>query len=231
MHALFHNPFAGFTARQWCLWGVSLLTVFAANLASGEVEIFTLSGTLIGVTALIFVARGDVWGQILTVLFSILYSITALKYRYYSEIITYLGMSAPIAAASVITRLRHPYAGGCEVEIHTQSRRQTGVMWVLTIFVTSLFYFILRALDTPNLLVSTLSVLTSFLASYLMPLRCCGYALAYAVNDIVLILLWVCAAREDMRVLPMVLCFSAFLINDLYGFISWKKRKKAQSLI
>ena len=67
MHALFHNPFAGFTARQWCLWGVSLLTVFAANLASGEVEIFTLSGTLIGVTALIFVARGDVWGQILTV--------------------------------------------------------------------------------------------------------------------------------------------------------------------
>lgn len=155
----------------------------------------------------------------LTVLFSVLYSITSLEFRYYGEMITYLGMSAPIAALSVVTWLRNPVEKGKnEVRIHTLTGRQTVLMLVLAAVVTGIFYVILKAFDTPNLAVSTVSITTSFLASYLMLYRNSYYALAYAANDVVLIILWVLAALEELTYAPMIVCFGMFLINDLYGF-------------
>ena len=64
---------------------------------------------MIGVTALIFVAKGDIYGQILTVIFSILYGIVSYTFCYYGEMITYLGMSLPAALMSVFTWLKNPY--------------------------------------------------------------------------------------------------------------------------
>ena len=87
---MLYNPFANLKKREWCLWIVSMLVVAASNLLTGETEPVTLAATLIGVTALIFVARGDVWGQVLTVIFSLLYAVVSWEFRYYGEMITYL---------------------------------------------------------------------------------------------------------------------------------------------
>ncbi len=223
------NPFQNFKKYEWVIWILSVLIVAVSNVLTGEVQIFTLCATVIGVTALIFVAKGDVWGQILTVVFSILYAISSLQFRYYGEMITYLGMTAPIAVLSIVSWIRHPYQkGGSEVKIHKLSKLQTWVMWILTIVTTIGFFFILRALDTPNLAVSTISIATSFLASYLMLFRNSYYALAYAANDIVLIILWILASLEEISYVPMIVCFSIFLFNDIYGFFSWKLREKKQ---
>ena len=83
--------------------------------------------------------------------------------------------------------------------------------------------------DTANLLPSTLSVTTSFVAVYLTFRRSPYFALAYATNDIILIILWVLASIYDMKYISVVVCFAAFLINDIYGFISWRKIKIRQS--
>lgn len=206
-----------------------MTVVLVSNFVSKDIQLVTMLATLIGVTALIFVAKGNVWGQIFTVIFSVLYSITSFEFRYYGEIITYLGMSAPIAALSVISWLRNPYKKGKnEVKIRHLKARDIVLCVALTFTVTVVFYFILRALGTPNLLVSTVSITTSFLASYLMFMRNSYYALAYAANDVVLITLWIFATIESLSYLPMVACFAIFLVNDIYGFASWKIREKKQ---
>lgn len=226
------NPFRNFKKHEWVIWILSVIIVVISNVLTGKVQIFTLFATVIGVTALIFVAKGDVWGQILTVVFSILYTIDSWQFQYYGEMITYLGMTMPIAVLSIISWIRHPYEkGGSEVKIHKLTKLQTGIMWLLTAVVTTIFFFILQALHTPNLAVSTLSVATSFLASYLMLFRNSYYALAYAANDIVLIVLWILASLEQISYIPMVVCFGIFLFNDMYGFFSWKLREKKQSNI
>ena len=224
------NPFRSLTRREWILWGISLVAVLVSNFTAGTVDPVTIAATLIGVTALIFVARGDVWGQILTVVFSILYSITSWHFAYYGEIITYLCMSAPIAAASVVTWLKHPYKKDRnEVKIHHLSPRGFILLFIATVIVTVAFYFILGALGTTNLIVSTFSVSTSFLAASLLMFRSSYYAIAYAANDVVLIILWVLASFDDPSYIPMVVNFAAFLANDLYGFLSWKAREKKQA--
>lgn len=89
-----------------------------------------------------------------------------------------------------------------------------------------MFYLILKKLNTPNIVFSTISITTSFLAASLTLLRTSYYALGYASNDIVLIILWIFAAIENSINIPVVVNFVIFFFNNLYGFICWKKREK-----
>lgn len=105
------------------------------------------------------------------------------------------------------------------------------IIWtvVLSGVVTFLFYWILLWLGNAQLGVSTLSVTTSFLASYLLFRRSPYYALAYAANDLVLIVLWCIATVGELSYLSMVACFVMFLCNDLYGFFNWLHLRKRQN--
>ena len=87
----------------------------------------------------------------------------------------------------------------------------------------------LKAFHTANLAVSTVSITTSFLASWLLLFRSPFYGLAYAANDVVLVTMWILAALENIAYLPMAVCFCVFLFNDLYGFFNWSRLLKRQT--
>ncbi len=163
-------------------------------------------------------------------LFSLLYGIISFGFAYYGEMITYLGMTMPMAIFSLIAWLRHPYHGNkSEVQVGNIGKRENLLMWLLTALVTVGFYFILKYFNAANIVPSTISVATSFLAVYLTFRRSPYFALAYAANDIVLIALWALASLREVRYLSVVVCFAAFLLNDIYAFVSWQKMKKRQA--
>jgi len=103
------------------------------------------------------------------------------------------------------------------------------LMLMMTAGITVLFYFILKYFNTANVLPSTISVTTSFLAVYLMFRRSPYFALAYASNDIVLIILWILASLHDIRYVSVTVCFVVFFVNDIYGYLNWQKMKKRQA--
>ncbi len=228
MKKLLYNPFKYLTKREWCLWLMSLAVILASAFVTGREGILNTVASLVGVTALIFVAKGDAYGQIITIIFSLLYGIISLRYKYYGEMITYVFMSAPAAFVTLITWLRHPYKDSHEVKVADLTKAKCAATIFISAGITIGFYFILRALDTANLMVSTLSVLTSSFACILLILRSPYYALAYSANDIVLIILWILASIDNIKYIPMILCFSMFLANDLYGFYNWRKMKRGQ---
>ena len=190
----------------------------------------TLASSLVGVTALIFIAKGNPIGQALTILFSLMYGAISFTCAYYGEMITYIGMTMPMAVFALIAWIRHPYEGNkAEVEVRRISKREIIFMWVLAAAVTAAFYFILKAFNTANLIPSTISVTTSFTAVYLTFRRSPYYAVMYAANDVVLIVLWIMASIADRMYIPVTVCFAAFLANDIYGFINWKRMEKRQT--
>jgi len=115
-----------------------------------------------------------------------------------------------------------------QVEIQKMTQKQYFIMFFLTVIVTFTFYFVLKALNNANLALSTVSVATSCIAAYLVFMRSPYYAVGYAMNDIILIILWVLATIENVAYTPMIACFIVFLINDLYAFVNWKKMEKKQ---
>lgn len=214
------------------LWlsSVGLIVISAAlsKLLGGQIGIAQTIASLIGVTSLIFIAKGNPVGQGLTVVFSIFYGIISLRARYYGEMLTYLGMTAPMAVAAIVVWLRHPSdKGASEVQAAKLTKRQFIVMLALAATATAGFGYLLALLNTSNLPVSILSITTSFIPAYLTWCRSPYYALGYAANDIVLIVLWSAEAADNPASLAMVACFMAFLANDIYGFISWRKRLQA----
>ncbi len=209
------------------LWASSVTVLIISFSLSPELDFLVLAATLTGITALVFTAKGDVIGQILIILFAILYATVSFKQALYGEMISYIFMSGGIATFSTISWLRHPYAKN-QVKINTPTPRALAVIALLSLCVSVAFYFILRALGTASLAVSTFSMATSFIASSFTLMRYPIYALAYSVNDIVLIVLWTIASFNTLSAIPMVVCFVIFLVNDLYGFTNWLRMAKIQ---
>lgn len=218
-----------FTKAEIQLWSISVILIFVSFVIFDRESILTLIASLIGVTSLIFNAKGNPFGQFLMVVFSVLYGIISFTFSYYGEMITYLGMTAPMAVFALISWIKNPYDGNkAEVKVNRLKKKEIVFMLLLTAVITFIFYFILAAFNTANLIPSTISVTTSFLAVYLTFRRSAFYAAAYAANDVVLITLWLMATLLNISYLSVVICFVIFLINDVYGFINWSKMQKRQ---
>ena len=221
-----NNPIKTLTKREWSIWLGSIIIVLISNLATKDFDLLTLVAALTGVTSLIFAAKGNVWGQVLMILFSILYGIISFRFRYWGEMLTYLGMTLPMAVWSTITWIKNPSENnGNEVQIQSLSKKHIVALCISGIIVTAVYYYILKSFNTPNIIFSTISIITSFIAASLTMLRSSYYAVWYAVNDVVLIILWVLASLKDPAYIPVVVNFSIFFMNDMYGFMSWKKRE------
>ncbi len=219
-----------FSRSDIILWSFSVALIILSFIIFDRENYLTLAASLLGVTSLIFCAKGNPIGQVLMVIFSLFYGIISFSFAYYGEMLTYLGMTMPMAVFALISWLRNPYNGNrSEVKVNSITPKETVFMFALSALVTVAFYFILRYFNTANLIPSTLSVTTSFIAVYLTFRRSPYFALAYATNDIILIVLWILASIHDTRYVSVVVCFIAFLFNDIYGFISWQKMKKRQS--
>lgn len=218
-----------FTKVEKILWCSSVFLIVSSFMIFDRENYLTLLASLIGVTSLIFCAKGNPIGQVLMVLFSVVYGIISYSFAYYGEMITYLGMSGPMAAFALIAWLKNPYKGKkSQVKVNKISKKETVFMLVLSALVTVLFYFILKYFGTANLIPSTLSIITSFIAVYLTFRRSPYFAFVYAINDLVLIVLWTLATLSDTNYVSVLICFIVFFINDIYGFISWLKMEKLQ---
>ena len=221
-----------FSKGEMGLWSSSVLMIILSFCVFDRTNYMTLCASVIGVTSLIFNAKGNPFGQVLMVIFSLLYGVISYTFSYYGEMITYLGMPKPMAVFALVSWIRNPYNGNkAEVEVNDISKRETGYMWIGAAAVTFLFYFILDHFNTANIIPSLLSVTTSFVAVYLTFRRSPYFALAYAANDIVLIVLWILASLYDIRYISVVVCFLAFFVNDVYGFVSWRKMKIRQQTL
>ena len=219
-----------FSRTEWTLWMSSVALIAVSFAVFDRENYLTLCSSLIGATSLIFNAKGNPIGQALTIIFSILYGIISYTFEYYGEMITYLGMTMPMAIFALISWQRNPYKGNRpQVKVNSLKAREILLMLAAAALITLAFYFILKACGTANMIPSTISVTTSFIAVYLTFRRSPLYALGYAANDIVLIVLWILATIEDMTYLSVVICFAMFLVNDIYGFVNWRKMRKKQA--
>lgn len=218
-----------FTKTEKILWLCSVAGIFFSFIIFDRNSYLTLFASLIGVTSLIFNAKGNPFGQILMIIFSLIYGYISYSFNYYGEMVTYLGMTLPMSVFALISWLKNPFRGNkSEVEVNRINKKEIVFMFALTAAVTAAFYFILDALGTANLIPSTFSVTTSFLAVYLTFRRDPYYAVAYAANDVILIILWMLATVQNISYVSVTVCFAAFLANDIYGFINWANMEKRQ---
>ena len=100
-----------FSKSEIALWISSVMLIIISFCVFDRTNYLALCASLIGVTSLIFNAKGNPFGQLLMIVFSLLYGIISYSFSYYGEMITYLGMTMPMAIFALISWLRNPYNG------------------------------------------------------------------------------------------------------------------------
>ena len=98
----FKDTFKSLTKKDIALWICSIIAITVSFFAMKNDNWLTLCASLIGATSLIFLAKGNVLGQFLMVAFAVLYGVISFTYKYYGEMITYVGMTLPIAVLSIV---------------------------------------------------------------------------------------------------------------------------------
>ena len=124
------------------LWSFSVLLIVVSFSVFDRANYMTLIASVIGTTSLIFNAKGNPIGQVLMVIFCILYGVISYSFSYYGEMITYLGMTAPMAVFALVSWLRNPYNGNrAEVRVNSIKKKEVAFMLSLTAVVTIVFTF------------------------------------------------------------------------------------------
>ena len=210
---------------------ISLLIIIVCFFLGTDKNILSLITSILGVITVIFGAKGLVWAPVVNLLYNIVYIILSYTQGFYGEVLIYIFMMTPINIAMIVSWLKNKSKEDENiVEVNKLNKKEYILLFVFTLIVAVGFYFILKALHTTALFISTISLIDSFIATYLLYRRCSNYALSYIVNDIILIVLWSFSIKNNgVAYLPMVLSFLVFLVNDVYGLISWKKRERKQN--
>lgn len=218
--------------KDWKKWEIIFLitcwfVVLTCFFASDKKNVLSLITSLIGITSVFVLAKGLFFAPYLDISYNILYSIMSIIMCYYGEAIIYIFIMMPISIFSIIAWFKNKKGDSSVVKTNKISGKEWLLLFIITIFLTIGFYFLLKLLHTRELIVSTISLISSVIGAYLILRRSSYYAIVFIFNDIILIVLWALSIGSfGLSYLPSIFSFVIFLFNDFYGFVRWKKEEK-----
>jgi nicotinamide mononucleotide transporter len=209
------------------LFGGSFILLATAYFNHSSLLVTTASVTGLIVTLLL--AKGKNFGQLLGLLAIGLYACVSFSQKYYGEVLISLIVMLPLRISSMLAWSHHYEQNSATVRIHHLAKREWIYVAIGSCFTGFSFYFLLQAFHANQVLISTLSALTSTLAAYLLVRRDKNNFLVSCANDIVRLLLWLVPILQgDLSLLPLTINRLIYLFNDGYGFYNWHKIEKKQ---
>ncbi len=204
-----------------------LVSVISAIIFNGTV-IDTLYTSLYLITALLM-SKGKVECYFVGFVSVFFYGIVSYNQGYYGELIITIFLTFPIMIIGIISWLRHQDKEEDTVVISSLSKKEITIVLLSQLILFWIYYFILKVFNTDLLVISTISVVTSVLASYFEARRSELSLFCYVANDLVIITLWLVPIINGQTQLISVLVGPILLlINDIYGSYNWGKLKKKQ---
>ena len=212
--------------KSFLLLGL-LASILSSVIFKGTI-IDTLYTSLYLITALLM-SKGKVECYFVGFVSVFFYGIVSFNQGYYGELLITAFLTFPIMIIGIISWLRHQDKEKDTVIISTLSKKEIIIALLSQLVLFWIYYYILKVFNTDLLIISTLSIVTSVLASYFEARRSELSLFCYIANDLVIITLWlipiICGQTNLISVLvgPILL-----LINDIYGSYNWNRLKKQQ---
>lgn len=181
-------------------------------------------------TALLL-AKGKFSCYIIGIISTFFYAFVSYSNSYYGEVIIAMGCTLPLMIVGLINWLKHQDNTNTVI-IKEITKKELILVLLSQIVMFFGYYYLLKAFNTNNLLVSTFSVMASIIATYLTARRCEHGFIGFIINDIILIVLWgIPVINGELNIIPVLICPVLLLINDIYGVYNWKRIKDNQKTL
>lgn len=222
-----------FSSIKW--WEYLYMVLFYATIITCGVVFkstaLVIVSAIVCCTAIFFIAKGKVLGNILGIFQCILYSIVSYFNHFYGEIILCMGITLPIYIASIVTWIRNISKDEKVVKVNRMLKWQEWASMIAVVTVLSVgVYYLLQFLNTQNLIVSTINVSVSMIAGYLLIRRSEFSFIFFILNNIISIVLWsTVLAGGAIESVPTFVLFLIYLLLNIMGFINWLRFKNLQN--
>ena len=219
--------------KDWSVFEIILLTTSPLIvLLVGIIfksDVLTMMTSIVGIICALLLAKGLILGQFFGIAIVILYSIVSYKNGFYGEMLIYLIIMLPMYIWGIIEWLKHKNGETKSVEVNSIKWKEWLIIVLCSIVAFIGFYFLLKSLNTNELIVSTLSVVDNIFAVYLLARRSKYGFVSYIINDLILIVLWgIPIIQGNLLLLAMLINPIVNLVNDTYGVINWNKMQRKQ---
>lgn len=218
--------------KDWNKFEISFLicgllaSITSAIMFNGTI-IDTIYTSLYLITALLM-SKGKVESYFVEFVSVFFYGIVSYNQGYYGELIITVFLTFPIMIIGIISWLRHQDKEDTVI-ISSLSKKEITIVLLSQLVLFWIYYFLLKLFNTDLLVISTISVVTSVLASYFEARRSELSLFCYIANDLVIITLWLIPIINGQTELISVLVGPVLLlINDIYGSYNWSGLKKKQ---
>lgn len=219
--------------KDWTKFELALLicgltmSILSSIIFKGTI-IDTLYTSLYLITALLM-SKGKVESYFVGFISVFFYGIVSYNQGYYGELIITIFLTFPIMIIGIISWLRNQDKEDDVVIVNTLPRKEIIIALASQLILFWIYYFLLKAFNTDLLVISSISIVTSVLASYFEARRSELSLFCYIANDIVIITLWIIPVIAGETALISVLVGPILLlINDIYGSYNWRRLKETQ---
>jgi len=225
--------------RDWSRFECVLLTlaifvpiILGIVFQSGLIQIGASSITTIA--ALLF-AKAKIEGFLFTLIGTVLFCIVAFQNRLFGEVGVLLFFGLPMQVVGLISwskvRKKGEDSQPAKIEVSRTGLKEILILTLICGVLGIGIYFLLAAIDTNLLLLSTTSVVSTIFGTILMVRRSHLGTFGFALNDISNILLWLMIVlMGDSTAIVMVIQPILLLVNDTYGIFEWRKMLILQEL-
>ena len=190
--------------------------------------IIDLLYTLLYFWTALLLAKGKYSCYIIGIISTFFYSYVSYTNNYYGEIIISMFCTLPLMIVGLINWLKHQDDTNTVI-IKEITKKELSIVLFSQVIMFGGYYYLLKSFNTSNLIVSTLSIVASLIATYLTARRSeYGFG-GFIINDLILITLWgIPVVTGNLSLIPVLLCPMLLLINDIYGVYNWKRLKEKQ---
>lgn len=185
--------------------------------------------TVTYLTTAILMSKGKVESYFIGIISVFFYGIVSYNQGYYGELLITIFLTFPMMIIGIISWLKHQDKDEDVVIISSLSKKEIVFAFSSQLILFWVYYFLLKAFNTDLLMISSLSIVTSVLATYFEARRSELSLFCYVANDLILITLWMIPIINGVTSLISVLIGPMLLlVNDIYGSYNWKRLKDIQ---
>lgn len=185
--------------------------------------------TITYLTTAILMSKGKVESYFIGIISVFFYGIVSYNQGYYGELLITIFLTFPMMIIGIISWLKHQDKDEDVVIISSLSKKEIVFAFSSQLILFWVYYFLLKAFNTDLLMISSLSIATSVLATYFEARRSELSLFCYVANDLILITLWMIPIiNGDTSLISVLIGPMLLLVNDIYGSYNWKRLKDIQ---
>lgn len=214
--------FSDWTIFEKCWLALSVVIMVTMSVLSKDQPLALLSG-LAGIISVVLCAKGKILNYAFGLIQAVTYVFICFQAHIYGEVMYNIFM-VPMITIGFLTWNKHMSDDHEEVQARNLTLRGWVILLLCMVVSVTGYCIILKLLHGNFVLVDATSTVLSVIATILMITRFSEQWLVWILVNVASVILWLMALESsDPGGVTLVVMWSAYLFNSIYGYVNWRR--------